>query len=108
MEWANTAVKNSGKKTQIKGFGDSSISTGVFFINLLAAVNPDIVNWELVTEGTDDEEALLNARYAISLARKLGALIFLLPEDICEVRAKMCLTFTAAVMAEALRSGKKK
>jgi len=36
----------------------------------------------------------------------LGAVIFLLPEDIVEVKPKMCLTFVAGVMAEALK-GKK-
>jgi len=41
------------------------------------------------------------------LARKIGAVIFLLPEDIVEVKAKMCLTFGAAVMAVGLQKGKK-
>lgn len=33
-----------------------------------------------------DEEKKLNATYIISVARKLGCSIFLLPEDIIEVR----------------------
>ena len=81
------------------------IGKGVYFINLVAAVEPEIVDWSLVTEGHTDEDALLNARYAISLARKLSAVIFLLPEDIVETRAKMCLTFAAAVMAVAMKKG---
>lgn len=36
-----------------------------------------------------DEDAFNNARLAISIARKLGATIFLVPEDIVEVRSKM-------------------
>jgi hypothetical protein len=36
-----------------------------------------------------DEDAKLNAKYAISIARKLGATIFVLPEDIIEVKSKM-------------------
>ena len=39
------------------------------------------------------------AKYAISVARKLGAIIFVLPEDIMEVKPKMMLTFIGAVMA---------
>jgi plastin-1 len=35
------------------------------------------------------DDAFNNARLAISIARKLGATIFLVPEDIVEVRAKM-------------------
>ena len=41
----------------------------------------------------------MNARYAISLARKLGATIFLLAEDIVEVHSKLLLTFVGAIMA---------
>lgn len=36
-----------------------------------------------------DDDATLNARYAISIARKIGATIFLLPEDIVEVRPRL-------------------
>jgi plastin-1 len=106
LAWGNETVSKSGKKSSIKSFQDSGISSGVFFIDLLAAVEPKIVDWTLVTEGIQDEDKMLNARYAISIARKLGAVIFLLPEDIVEVRPKMCLTFVAGVMMEALK-GKK-
>jgi plastin-1 len=105
LEWANKAVKDSGKNTQIHAFNDQNISSGVFFVNLVATLDPEIVDWALVTEGHSDDDKLLNAKYAISLARKKGAVIFLLPEDIVEVRPKMCLTFAAAVMAEAMKRG---
>lgn len=36
-----------------------------------------------------DEDAFNNAKLAISIARKVGATIFLVPEDIVEVRPKM-------------------
>ena len=36
---------------------------------------------------TADEDKKLNASYIISVARKLGCSIFLLPEDIVEVNA---------------------
>lgn len=38
---------------------------------------------------TLDDDYYNNAKLAISIARKLGATIFLVPEDIVEVRAKM-------------------
>ena len=47
---------------------------------------------ELVTEGNTDDDKLLNAKYAISVSRKI-AVMFALPEDIVEARPKMCLTF---------------
>lgn len=37
-----------------------------------------------------DEEKKLNATYIISVARKLGCSIFLLPEDIMEVSIMDC------------------
>merc|ERR1711933_348300 len=111
VDFCNNCVANSDldKKPQIKGFSDESIGSGIFFIYLVASIEPEIVNWELVTDGESDEDKKLNAKYAISLARKMGAIIFLLPEDIVEVRNKMCMTFCAAVMAESYkRSGKLK
>lgn len=40
----------------------------------------------------------MNATYIISVARKLGCSIFLLPDDIIEVNQKMILTLTASIM----------
>lgn len=68
-------------------------------LDLITAIEPQIINAEYVTPGTTPEDALLNARYAISVARKLGAVIFCLPEDIVEVKPKMILTFLASIMA---------
>jgi plastin-1 len=99
IKWANTTVKNSGKSTQMKNMQDSSLKTSVFFCDLLNALSPGIVDYELVTNGKSDENAKLNAMYAISIARKLGATIFVLPEDIIEVKAKMILTFVGTLMA---------
>merc|ERR1712013_762968 len=95
-----------GKAPAISSFSDEFIGTGLFFIYLVAAIEPEIVNWELLTAGENDEDKKLNARDAISLARKIGAIVFLLPEDIVEVRNKMCMTFCAAVMAEGFKKRK--
>ncbi|GFZ12585.1 actin binding calponin homology (CH) domain-containing protein [Actinidia rufa] len=78
--------------------GDKSLSSGLFFLDLLSAVEPRVVNWNLVTKGESDEEKKLNATYIISVARKLGCSIFLLPEDIIEVNQKMILTLAASIM----------
>ncbi|GMP90204.1 hypothetical protein CsSME_00041440 [Camellia sinensis var. sinensis] len=48
--------------------------------------------------GNIEEERRMNATYIISIARKLGCSIFLLPEDITEVNQKMILTLTASIM----------
>jgi len=107
LNWCNETVAASGKKSKINGFNDPNISSGIFFINLLAAIEPEVVDDKLVTEGQNDDDKLLNAKYAISIARKLGAVMFLLPEDIVEVRPKMCLTFAAAIMALQLQRKQK-
>lgn len=99
ISWANETVKNSGKDTKMASFKDPTLSDSRFFIDLLNAIEPRVVNWEYVTDGKTAEDKLNNARYAISVARKLGATIFLLPEDIVEVKPKMILTFIASVMS---------
>lgn len=40
-----------------------------------------------------------NALYAISMARKIGARIYALPDDIVETKQKMLLTVFACLMA---------
>ncbi|KAI3842041.1 hypothetical protein MKW92_001649 [Papaver armeniacum] len=98
LNWANSKVKKSGRQSQMESFKDKNLSNGRFFLELLSAVEPRVVNWNLVTKGVTDEEKKLNATYIISVARKLGCSIFLLPEDIIEVNQKMLLTLTASIM----------
>lgn len=98
LKWANNKVKSTGRTSQMESFKDKSLSNGLFFLELLSSVEPRVVNWNLVTKGESDEEKRLNATYIISVARKLGCSIFLLPEDIMEVNQKMILTLTASIM----------
>ncbi|XP_039131025.1 fimbrin-5-like isoform X1 [Dioscorea cayenensis subsp. rotundata] len=98
LNWANKKVKSTGRAAQMESFKDKNLSNGIFFLELLSAVEPRVVNWNLVTKGENDEEKRLNATYIISVARKLGCSIFLLPEDIMEVNQKMILTLTASIM----------
>ncbi|KAL6635028.1 hypothetical protein ACP70R_027699 [Stipagrostis hirtigluma subsp. patula] len=98
LNWANGKVKASGRTSRMESFKDKSLSNGLFFLELLSAVQPRVVNWKVVTKGEDAEEKKLNATYIISVARKLGCSVFLLPEDIIEVNQKMILTLTASIM----------
>ncbi|XP_052207874.1 fimbrin-5-like [Diospyros lotus] len=98
LNWANHKVRSSGRKTQMESFKDKNLSNGMFFLELLSTVEPRVVNWGVVTKGETDEDKKLNATYIISVARKLGCSIFLLPEDIMEVNQKMILILTASVM----------
>jgi len=99
VSWANNKVRAAGKSSKMDSFKDSSLRDGRFLIDLLDSVRPKTVNYELVTAGKSDEDATQNAKYAISVARKIGCTIFCLPEDIVEVKHKMILTFVGSVMA---------
>eukprot|EP00164_Ancoracysta_twista_P001669 GFYU01002191.1.p1 GENE.GFYU01002191.1~~GFYU01002191.1.p1 ORF type:complete len:621 (-),score=255.31 GFYU01002191.1:97-1959(-) len=101
IKWANNRVKAAGKSSQMQSFKDATLKTGVFFIDLLATIEPRIVDWDLVTAGETEEDREMNSKYAISIARKLGATIFCLWEDICEVKPKMMLTVVASIMTVA-------
>lgn len=100
LAWANSTVAASGKATRIASFKDPSIATGcvpcqarrgpphlplhsnnnnpppprrcsVFLLDLLAAVDPRAVNATLVTTGETPEDLRKNAKYVLSVARKV-------------------------------------
>lgn len=97
VQWANNKVKASGKNMAMKSLRDPSLSDSLFFINLVHSIEPRAVDWDLVIkEPSTEDDKMQNAKYVISCARKLGACVFLTPEDICEVKQKMLLTFVAA------------
>jgi plastin-1 len=70
-----------------------SIASGVFLLDVLNGMKSSYVDYDLVTPGQTDEDAYLNAKLSISIARKLGATIWLVPEDICQVRSRLITTF---------------
>jgi hypothetical protein len=105
VAWANAKVASSGKISTMSSFRDSSLGSGVFLIDLCAAIQPLAVNWELVTPGEAPTDATNNAKYAISIARKIGACVFLTPEDITEVKSKMIMTFVASLWVTMLEMG---
>ena len=93
LAWANAAVKDQ----DVKSFKDPSLKDGRFLIKLAASIEPRVVNWDLVTAGETDEDRMMNAKYAISIARKLGATIFLVWDDIPNLNQKMILIFVASL-----------
>ena len=102
VAWANDKAKENTANSSgqsISSFKDPQLKTSLFFFDLLSAIEPRVMDWSIINTAATPEEALLNAKYAISVARKLGAVIFLLPEDIVEVKPKMIMTFIASIMA---------
>eukprot|EP01039_Chlorochromonas_danica_P011620 gene11620-13028_t len=105
IAWANARVLSSGKRSKIRNFKDSSLSNSKYLLDLIAAIEPRAVDWENVSDGTDNEALMANARYAISAARKIGACVFIIPEDIVEVKSKMILTFLASLWTAEFNRG---
>jgi plastin-1 len=99
IKWANETVKRGGKTSRMNSFKDSSLRNGMYLLDLLNGMQPGIVDYTSVGSGRTDDEAKQNANYAISIARKMGATIFVLPDDIVEVKPKMILTFVGSLMA---------
>eukprot|EP00727_Mastigamoeba_balamuthi_P000787 m51a1_g10705 putative actin bundling protein (612) ;mRNA; f:168336-170949 len=98
LEWVNARLREAGKPT-VSSYKDPSIATSRPVADLLDAVKPGSVDWEHVGAASTPEEQLSNAKYIISIARKTGAVVFCLPEDIVEVKPKMMLTLFAGIMA---------
>ena len=97
VAWANGLVAKDG--IQIKNMKDKlNRSSCVFLINICKAIEPRAVNPDLVTAGETDEDKKLNAMYAISLARKLNAIIFCVWEDMVNVNPKQLFIFLATMM----------
>ncbi|CAG98676.1 fimbrin [Kluyveromyces lactis] len=99
LKWAQETVSKGGKSSTIRSFSDPSLSNAHFLLDVLNGLAPGYVDYSLVLPGKTEEDRYANARLAISIARKLGALIWLVPEDINEVRSRLILTFVASLMA---------
>ncbi|CEJ60829.1 Putative Fimbrin [Penicillium brasilianum] len=99
IRWANDMSKSGGQTSAIRSFKDPSIGTGRFLLDVLNGMKSSYVDYDLVTPGRSDEEAYANAKLSISIARKMGATIWLVPEDICQVRSRLVTTFIGSLMA---------
>lgn len=99
VRWANDMSRKGGRSSSIRSFKDPAIGTGVFLLDVLNGMKSNYVDYDLVTSGRNEEEAYLNAKLSISIARKLGATIWLVPEDICQVRSRLVTTFIGSLMA---------
>jgi len=96
LKWMNDLIEKSGVKAN--SFKDKSLATSHAFLHLLTALQPDSVDWSMVTDGTTDEDMKSNAEYTISVARKIGCTIFTLPEDIVDVHPKQLMVLVAMMM----------
>ena len=95
IAWGNERVDED---LRVKSLKDKKLGNSLYFINIMKSIEPRSVNWDIVITDKDDEESKQNnAKYAISIARKLGATVFLVWEDIAEVKSKLLLTLLASL-----------
>ncbi|KAK3070633.1 fimbrin [Teratosphaeriaceae sp. CCFEE 6253] len=108
IAWCNTtAAKGLGGsgRQPLRSFKDSALATGVPLLDVLSGMKSAYVDYDLVARGKSDEEKYANAKLAISIARKLGATIWLVPEDVTGLRSRLIVTFVGSLMAAAERMG---
>ena len=95
IAWANEKI-SEGRR--IKSLKDKKLNDGLFWIELLESIKPKCIRWDLVVkENLSEKDKEMNAKYALSVARGLGAMIFVVWEDITEVKSKLLLTFLASL-----------
>lgn len=111
IAWVNEKLTKSGKDSRVTCFKDPTISNGKSVIDLIDSIKPGVIQYNIMATGEtlSDDQKLLNANYAVSMGRKIGAKLYALPEDVVEVKAKMVLTVFACLMAvdHANTAGKK-
>ena len=106
IEWVNKKITESsyGPSYKIKNFKDSKLKTGHAIAICLDAIaklsNPEAKIESTASKSSNNEELIENASYLIGSARKLGALVYTLPEHVVHIDSKMmlCLFITLMVL----------
>jgi plastin-1 len=100
IDWVNQKIENSEEgSSEMVSFKDKENRNSVLFMDLLEAMKPGIVNWEIMRGIESEEDLMHNAKYVVSVARKMGATVFITWEDIVTVNKNMLLTFVCELMA---------
>lgn len=104
LQWANSVVaEKKGEEHCTSSLKDPALSTSLFLAHLLDGLHEGAINYLHINEASTEDEKKANAKYVISVARKLGCCIFLVWEDIVEVDQKMIFTLVATLMSLATR-----
>ena len=100
LAWANQRLRDGGKDINVKHFQDKINRTALPVIHLIDSMKSGVIDYTVVKTGNklNDEECTSNSKYAITMARKIGAPVYALPEDLVEVKHKMVMTVYASLM----------
>lgn len=55
VQWVNTKLSSAGKSSNIKSFQDSTIASGRVVIDLVDAIKPGSVNYDLIKQSGSEE-----------------------------------------------------
>ncbi|XP_038171951.1 plastin-3 isoform X1 [Arvicola amphibius] len=104
VNWVNRTLSEAGKSTSIQSFKDKTISSSLAVVDLIDAIQPGCINYDLVKSGSlTEDDKHNNAKYAVSMARRIGARVYALPEDLVEVKPKMVMTVFACLMGRGMK-----
>ena len=90
LDWVSTV-------DPVTTFNDKKFADGKLLVKMCATIEPKIINWDLVSDSGEEKDIELNCKYAISIARKLGATIFMVWDDIPALNKKMILIFVCSL-----------
>jgi hypothetical protein len=100
LRWVNETLTAHGKSSQIKSFKDPSLADSMTVVDLVESIKPGSVDYQILKpKATGHGDRMSNAKYAVSMARKIGARVYALPEDLVEVNPKMVMTIFACLMS---------
>eukprot|EP01083_Nonionella_stella_P170592 580887_1 len=118
IHWSNNELKKKLKyprfccfeERALREFEDSSLKSCLYYIDLLLMlsddprndINRDIVihknNRQFVNDDYTKAECLSNARYALSIARKFGAVCYISPHDLVNVVPEITMAFVMGIV----------
>jgi hypothetical protein len=94
VKWANALVQGEHK---IKNLKDKEMSDGHFLLQVCAGIEPRAIDWDIVKKGEEEDDKANNAKYIISIVRKLGGVVFCIWEDIVKVEYKQIFILFATL-----------
>jgi plastin-1 len=112
LQWANAKITaRYGTESVIDSLKSPSLQESLFIARLIECVAPGSVNFDFIQPGRTFHTSWVhtytpsdasawegNAKYVISLARKIGCCVFLVWEDIVELHSKMIFSLLATLM----------
>jgi len=100
LTWANQRLEDAGKELKVKNFQDPVIKSALPVIHLIDSMKSGVIDYSIVKSGQKlvAQDCMSNAKYAITMARRIGAPVYALPEDLTEVKYKMVMTVFASLM----------